>query len=99
MDDKNTCALCARPLGERIEMHHLIPKSKGGREVVALHPICHRKIHALFNEKELEKSYNTIGALRQHAEIKRFVSWLKGKPPDFHRRTEPAGGRTKRTSR
>ncbi|TNE62234.1 MAG: HNH endonuclease [Alphaproteobacteria bacterium] len=96
MTDKNTCALCDRRLGERIEMHHLIPKSEGGRDVVALHPICHRKIHALFNEKELARRYATIGALRETEEIRHFVAWLRGKPPDFHRRTEPTGGRKRR---
>jgi len=72
-------------------MHHLIPKSRGGRETVGLHPICHRKIHALFNEKELARSFATIEALRQQEEIKRFVAWLKGKPADFYRRTETSG--------
>jgi hypothetical protein len=40
------CALCERPLGRRIEWHHPVPKSRGGREMVPLHPICHRTIHA-----------------------------------------------------
>lgn len=77
-------------------MHHLIPKSQGGRETIPLHPICHRKLHALFNEKELARTYATLEALKAHAEIKSFVAWLKGKPADFYRRTAPKGGKRRR---
>ncbi|WP_417455811.1 HNH endonuclease [Kordiimonas sp.] len=93
MEKKITCVLCGREIGKAVEMHHLIPKSEGGRVTVPLHPICHRKVHALFNEKELAKHYATIEALRSVEEIRRFVAWLRGKPPDFYRRTEPKGGR------
>lgn len=93
MEKKITCALCDREIGKRVEMHHLIPKSQGGRVTIPLHPICHRKIHALFNEKELARDFATIAALRENEDIRRFVSWLRGKPPDFHRRTAPKGGR------
>ena len=93
MEKKITCALCGREFGKNVEMHHLIPKSQGGRETIPLHPICHRKIHALFNEKQLAKHFASITALRKNEDIKRFVAWLRGKPPDFHRRTAPKGGR------
>ena len=78
------CALCDRPLGHRRERHHLVPRLKAGRETVLLHPACHRKIHSLFSEALLARSYATIGALRAHPEVGRFVAWLAGKPPDFH---------------
>lgn len=77
------CPLCDRPLGRKRERHHIIPKSKGGREVVDVHPICHRKIHKVFTNTELA-GLGTIEALQGHSEIAKFVRWLKGKPPDFH---------------
>ena len=46
------CGLCDRPLGQRVERHHIIPKSKGGTETVPVHPICHRKIHKRFTNRE-----------------------------------------------
>jgi hypothetical protein len=88
------CPLCARPLGRRRERHHLVPRLKGGRETVTIHPICHRKIHALFSEAELARSYASIATLRAHPEIARFTDWLAGKPADFH-----AATRTARTRR
>ncbi len=81
------CALCERPLGQKVEMHHLIPKSMGGRAVVPLHPICHRMIHKTFRERELARSFASINALRSHPDIGQFLRWVANKPADFYRRT------------
>lgn len=81
------CALCGRLLGKRTEKHHLVPKSKGGTDTIRLHAICHRKIHALFNEKELAHSFFSIEALLADEDIQKFVKWVANKPPDFYRRT------------
>lgn len=91
--DVELCPLCDRPLGDRRERHHLVPRLKGGRETVTIHPICHRKVHSLFSEAELARAFNSVEALRQHPEIVNFVTWLRNKPPDFHRRTDARKGR------
>jgi len=83
----NACWLCARPVGARIEWHHPVPKSRGGRGTVALHPICHRAIHANFTNAELARLGHDIAALRAHPALARFLAWIAGKPPDFHART------------
>ncbi|NBP73462.1 MAG: HNH endonuclease [Alphaproteobacteria bacterium] len=83
----NQCPICRRPLGGKSEKHHLVPKSEGGRETIAVHPICHRKIHSLFSERELAVAYDTPEALRAHPEMGRFIKWVSKRPPDFHRRT------------
>ena len=78
------CWLCARPLGVRIEWHHPIPKSRKGRETVPVHPICHRTIHKLFTNKELERNFHTPEKLAERPEMARFLQWIASKPPDFH---------------
>jgi hypothetical protein len=78
------CWLCARPMGEIIEWHHPIPKSRGGRERRQIHPICHQTIHANFTNSDLEKRYSTVDALLSHPEIRKFVDWIANKPPNFH---------------
>jgi len=67
------CPLCGRliPDDQRDE-HHLVPKSRGGRQTQPLHRICHRQIHALFSEAELEKTYPTIDALLEHPQVRRL---------------------------
>jgi hypothetical protein len=89
----NTCALCGRPLPAKVEAHHLTPKTFGGRETVALHPICHRKIHATLSERELRDHYASIDALRAQKDIAAFLRWIAPKPPDFYTRTHMARGR------
>lgn len=79
-----SCWLCARPMGEMIEWHHPVPKSRGGRAREPIHPICHRTIHANLSNSELERRYATAEALLAHEEIRRFVDWIANKPPDFH---------------
>jgi hypothetical protein len=84
MDRTPTCFLCGRPLGTRIEWHHPIPKSKGGRDTAPVHSICHRAIHASATNKELETRYASPEALRTHPEIAKFLAWVRDKDPDFH---------------
>ena len=86
-----TCFLCERPLGERVEWHHPIPKSRGGRQKVPLHPICHGTIHATLSNGELAAGYTAAEALRAHPDIARFLAWVKDKDPDFHAPTRKAG--------
>jgi hypothetical protein len=76
--------LCGRPLGHRVEWHHPVPKSRGGRETVPVHPICHRVIHRTLTNKELARGFATAEALRAQPELARFIAWVADKPPDFH---------------
>ena len=82
------CELCGRAIEpSQLDLHHLIPKSQGGRETIPLHRICHRQIHALLTEKELARDYPTTDALLTHPDIERFVAWVRGKPEGFTERT------------
>lgn len=85
--EAETCWLCTRALGRRIEWHHPVPKSRGGRMTVPLHPICHRTVHVHFSNAELARNGETAEALREHPAIAKFLRWIAGKPADFHART------------
>lgn len=69
-----------------------MPKSRGGRETVPVHPICHRTIHATLSNAELARGHGAAEALRAHPEIARFIAWVVGKPPDFHAPTRKPKG-------
>lgn len=78
------CPLCERPIPpSQQDRHHLVPRSKGGRETAFLHRVCHRQIHALLTETELARQYASAEALLQHPEIRAFVAWVKTKPEAF----------------
>lgn len=78
-------------MGRRVEWHHPVPKSRGGRIVVPVHPICHRTIHTTLTNAELARAYAEPAALRVHPAIMRFLAWIAGKPPDFHAPTRRRG--------
>lgn len=87
-DGDIVCPLCDRPIPPaQRDAHHLVPKSRGGAQTAWLHRICHRQVHALFTEAELEREYHHVPALRAHPEMARFLDWVRRKPPDFFERT------------
>jgi len=81
------CPICEREIPPtQMDAHHLIPRSKGGKETQYLHRICHRQIHALFTETELARRLNSADAIREHPQMQRFIEWVKNKPDGFYER-------------
>ena len=87
------CWLCARPLGRKVEWHHPVPRSRGGRETVPVHPICHRTIHAIFGNAELARRPPRPEVLAGDPAMARFLAWIADKPADFHAPTARRKGR------
>ena len=44
---------------------------------------CHDHLHALFTEKELAETYNSVAKLMCHPDMQKFVAWIASKAPDF----------------
>jgi hypothetical protein len=78
------CWLCERTLGLRVEYHHPVPKSRGGRTTVPVHPICHRTLHRTFDNKQLARFGEDASAVREAPELSAFLRWIANKPPNFH---------------
>lgn len=78
------CWLCTRPLGEKVEWHHPVPKSKGGRVKEPIHPICHQTVHANFKNNELARLGPDPATLLKNETVRRFVEWVRDKDPDFY---------------
>lgn len=70
--------------GPSVDEHHLVPRSRGGKAKSLVHRICHRKIHATLDERELAQSFSTWAALRAHPEIATFIRWLANKPATYY---------------
>ena len=83
------CWLCLRPLGGHVDHYHPVPKSRGGRATVAVHPICRRTIESVFTNAELARSAGDRAKLVDHPEIVRFLGWVAEKAPDFDAPTAP----------
>ena len=41
----------------------------------------------MFKEKELAKSLNKIEILKNHPKLKKFINWIKKRPPEFLSKT------------
>ena len=100
------CEMCGR-WGVVLTRHHLIPRARHrnrrarrsfdrremkGRIALVCRP-CHNQIHDLYSEKELERSFNTLDALKNDDRIQRFVEWVRKKPPGI----KPVSRRPRRT--
>lgn len=92
--EEPACPLCGRPIpASQQDAHHLVPKSRGGRETALLHRICHRQLHALFSETELARGYASAEALKAHPAMAKFIAWVRTKPPGFLERTRRSARR------
>jgi len=77
------CWLCGRPAGKTIVWHHPVPKSRGGRAVVPMHPICQQTLTANFTNSELQRHAMDVDALLANSNVRKFVDWVAKKDPDF----------------
>lgn len=88
------CALCGRDV-ESISNHHLIPRVRHNKrnrnrltreerlQQIKICCPCHKQLHALFTEKELDYTYNTLETLLSHPDMQKFIAWIKNKPVNF----------------
>lgn len=75
------CPLCRRP-NRTPSDHHLVPRSRGGRQTETLCQDCHTAIHATFTNRELEERYSSVETLLAHegfASIVRFIARQDGR--------------------
>jgi hypothetical protein len=78
-----TCWLCGRPMGKTTIWHHPVPKSRGGRDVVPMHPICQQTLIANFTNAELQRHGMELEGLLANPTVRKFVDWVAKKDPDF----------------
>lgn len=80
------CPICDRDMikGPFADKHHFIPKCRGGKATQYLHKVCHRKIHSIWTEKELEMEFNDPNKVCAHPEMQKFIAWIKKKEPNFY---------------
>lgn len=83
VNDDWRCPICGRESDNTLSEHHLIPRSKKGRETVTLHRICHDQVHALWTENELARDFNTIDKIMSDPRMQKFAKWAHKKPLGF----------------
>jgi hypothetical protein len=61
-----------------------LPAKPAVNEPVAVHKICHRKLHSLFTEKELAEHYATPEAVIAHPAMQDFIAWVRKQPIEYY---------------
>ena len=91
------CGLCDRLLGDSlIEWHHLVPKTFGGKELMPIHKICHRKIHSTFTERELKNYYFSFSHIKESEDIQKFIKWVSKKDLSFYDKSDFSNSRKRK---
>ncbi len=89
------CQLCERETA--LTRHHLVPQCRHANKwnkknfdrrtvrsaLLLLCSGCHKQLHALFTEKELERRLHDLTSLRAEPAVRNFVAWLRTKPGGF----------------
>lgn len=89
------CPLCERPMYHGSD-HHLVPRSRGGKATQAICNDCHKAIHALFTNKELEQKYNTVESLLADERFAKMAKFLSKQDPTRRYRAKRARDRKRR---
>ena len=85
----NICPICLHEyLPREMSKHHLVPKSRKGKETVLLCRNCHRQIHALYTEKELERSFGTLEELLAAEKLQPWIGWARKRKPSGRVKTK-----------
>lgn len=97
-EEREQCPLCERDmLPKNLTKHHLTPKSRGGKETERICRTCHRQLHALFSNKELEDGLNSVEALTANEDVQKYLKWVRNKNPDqYFRATFPPDRKRKK---
>jgi hypothetical protein len=69
------CPLCGRP-NHRPSDHHLVPRTRGGDVTKTICEDCHRAIHSMFSNKELERQYSSVESLMGHEGFAKMVAFI-----------------------
>ena len=68
------CVFCKREVPTR--GHHVVPRSKGGREVAPTCHSCEDFIHKTWSHNELRDAFNSVEKILADARFQRFLRWL-----------------------
>ncbi|MCI0877720.1 MAG: HNH endonuclease [Chloroflexi bacterium] len=92
--DDTRCELCRRE-AERYTVHHLVPRSRGGKwgPTTRLCSTCHRQLHALFSEATLARELHSVDLIRANPEVARFLKWARRQKGDTGFRVRRANNR------
>src|SRR5215470_14307209 len=69
-----SCVFCKRQVPTR--GHHVVPRCKGGTEIVPTCHSCEDFIHKTWSHNELRDTFSTVETILADARFQKFLKWL-----------------------
>ena len=74
--------------------HHVVPRCKGGREIVPACHSCEDFIHKTWSHNELRDVFNTVEKILADGRFQKFLRWLRRQQDEAVFKTRRNRGRT-----
>lgn len=87
------CEFCG--LNTYTRKHHLVPKSKGGKETADACETCESFIHKTWTHNELRDTYNSIEVILADEGFQKFLKWRRKQPTTVLFKSQPGKFRSK----
>ena len=68
------CLFCGRDVPTR--GHHIVPRCKGGRDIVPACHSCEDFIHKTWTHNQLRDEFNTVERIKADERFGKFLRWL-----------------------
>jgi hypothetical protein len=92
-NDITFCSFCG--MKAPVNMHHIVPKSLGGKTTAPTCTVCEGYIHANWTHKELRDTFNTIESIVENEGFKKFLTWRRKQPASTLFKSSPGKYRDK----
>lgn len=93
--DEEECVFCKRSGVPKTHGHHIVPRCKGGKEIVTTCGACGSFIHATWSHNQLRDEYNTVERILADERFQKYLMWLMKQQPTAHFKTVRAKDRPK----
>ncbi len=90
----NICELCK--MFVPIRRHHLVPRSKNGKETIDCCFTCENYLHKTFTNNQLRDIYNSVDAILADEGFQKFLKWRRKQPTTVLFKSDPGKFRDKR---
>lgn len=89
----NKCEFCGLTTFTR--GHHVIPRAKGGKEIVPTCETCESYIHKTWTHNQLRDVYNSVEMILTDEGFQKFLKWRRKQPATVLFKSDRAKGRDK----
>lgn len=76
--EENKCEFCG--ITTVTHGHHVIPRSKGGKEIVPTCGTCESFIHKTWSHNQLRDIYNSVDLILADKGFQKFLKWRRKQP-------------------